>query len=105
MKKAFDLTEVRTLLRRMIASGYITLEDLDTPSMGWHENAKSFRLHHPKYQQHEYRNPLRDPEPDPVVSVSDPRDFTPAQGVTPTVNPPLPLAEPAEPLSPSDLDF
>ena len=83
MKKAFDLTEVRLLLRRGIQAGHWTLEDLDQPSPGWQQNAKSFRLHHPKYPQPEYVNPLRDPEPEPVVQVSDPRDFTPTEGATP----------------------
>jgi hypothetical protein len=89
MKPVYDLTETRLLLRRMVASGYITVEQLDTPSMGWRENAKSFRLHHPKYPQAEYVNPLRDPEPEPVVQVSDPRDFTPTEGTTPAQSPDL----------------
>jgi hypothetical protein len=55
-----DLTTTRILLRRGIESGYWTLEDLDNPSEGWAENAKRFHLHHPKYQQHAYRNLLRD---------------------------------------------
>jgi hypothetical protein len=98
VKKAFDLTEVRILLRRMVASGYITVEDLDTPSSGWRENAKSFRLHYPKYPQPEYVNPLREPEPEPVVQVFDPRDFTPTEGATPAQ--PLDL-----PLTPEELDW
>ena len=89
MKKAFDVTEVRILLRRMVASGYLTVEDLDTPSSGWRENAKRFALHYPKYKQPEYRNLLRDPEPDPVVQVSDPRDFIPEEGATPAQKPDL----------------
>jgi len=78
MKKAFDLTEVRVLLRRMVASGYLTVEDLDTPSSGWRDNAKRFALHYPKYQQPEYVNPLRTPDESPSVQPIDPRDFTPA---------------------------
>lgn len=62
MKLLQDLTETRLLLRRMVAKGYITIEQLDHPSPGWAENAKRFRIHHPNYQQHEYRNPLRDDE-------------------------------------------
>jgi len=89
MNKAFDMTEVRLLLRRMVASGYITVEQLDTPSWGWRENSKRFALNYPNYKQHEYVNPLRDPEPDPVVQVSDPRDFTPEEGATPAQGPDL----------------
>ena len=79
MKQAFDLTEVRLLLRKGIEAGHWTLEDLDTPSMGWAENAKSFRLHHPLYVQHEYRNPLRDVPSEPSVEVISPRDFAPQE--------------------------
>ena len=91
MKPAFDLTSVRLLLRRMVDKGYITLEHLDTPSPHWQENAKQFRLHYPKYEQYEYRNPLRDPEPLEAVQLSDPRDFTPATGATPAQTLDLPL--------------
>ena len=103
MKKAFDLTEVRILLRRMVASGYITVEQLDQPSPGWEANAKSFRLHYPKYQQPEYRNPLRDPEPEPTVQLSDPRDFTPTAGATPAQPLDLPLTPELTPEE--DYDF
>lgn len=68
MQPLQDLTETRLLLRRMVAKGYVTIEQLDHPSPGWAENAKRFRLHHPNYQQHEYRNPLRD-DPEPVQPV------------------------------------
>ena len=78
MKKAFDLTETRILLRRMIASGYLTLEQLDQPSPGWEANAKAFRLHYPKYQQPEYRNPLRDPDTSESIQPINPRDLAPA---------------------------
>jgi hypothetical protein len=91
MKPAFDLTSVRLLLRQGIAKGHWTLEDLDTPSMGFQENAKQFRLHNPKYEQYEYRNPLRDPEPLEAVQLSDPRDFTPTTGATPAQALDLPL--------------
>ena len=102
MKPAFDITSVRLLLRQGIAKGHWTLEDLDTPSMGFQENAKLFRLHYPKYEQHEYRNPLRDPEQLEAVQVSDPRDFTPATGATPAQTLDLPLT-PEDPLA--DLPF
>jgi hypothetical protein len=91
MKPAFDLTSVRLLLRQGIAKGHWTLEDLDTPSMGFRENAKQFRLHYPKYEQYEYRNLLREPDPAEEVQVSDPRDFTPAIGATPAQTLDLPL--------------
>ena len=103
MKKAFDITEVRLLLRRGIEAGYWTLEDLDQPSWGWQQNAKAFRLHYPKYQQPEYRNPLRDPEPEPTVQLSDPRDFTPTQGATPAQPLDLPLTPELTPEE--DYDF
>ena len=77
MKPVYDLTETRLLLRRMVASGYITIEQLDTPSWGWRENAKRFALHHPKYKQPEYVNPLRTPDESPSVQPIDPRDLTP----------------------------
>ena len=76
MKPAFDITSVRLTLRQGIAKGYWTMEQLDRPSPGWIENAARFRKHHPNYQQHEYRNPLRDeaqpPQPEPSP------DFDPA---------------------------
>lgn len=78
MKPLQSLTETRLLLRRMVAKGYVTIEQLDHPSPGWAENAKRFRLHHPNYQQHEYRNPLRDddqpsaPPPEQPVQTAQP---------------------------------
>lgn len=65
MNRLQDLTATRLLLRRGLDAGHWTIEDLDTPSEGWAENAKRFRLHHPNYQQHEYRNPLRDDDQQP----------------------------------------
>jgi len=98
MKPVYDLTETRVLLKRMVASGYVTLEQLDQPPLGWAENAKRFRLQYPKYPQPEYVNPLRTPDPDPAVQLSDPRDFTPTEGTTP--------AEPLDlPLTPEELDW
>ena len=73
MEKAFDITSVRLTLRQGIAKGYWTMEQLDHPSPGWAENAKRFRLHHPNYQQHEYRNPLReDDQPTQPVQTAQP---------------------------------
>jgi hypothetical protein len=77
MQKAFDFSYVRILLRRMIASGYVTLEQLDRPSLSWQNNAKTFRLHYPNYQQPTFRNLLSDQDPAEAVTISDPRDFTP----------------------------
>ena len=91
MKPAFDLTSVRLLLRQGIDKGHWTLEHLDTPPLHWQENSKQFRLNYPKYQQHEYVNPLRDPEPLEAVEPTSPRDFVPAAGPTPAEAPALPL--------------
>jgi hypothetical protein len=104
MERAFDLTETRILLRRMVSSGYVTIEQLNTPSPHWQENSKRFRLHYPKYQQHEYRNPLRDPAEGEVVEVTSPRDFTPVTGSTPANAPPLPLTLDQPELPPFDAD-
>ena len=96
MQHAFDPTSVRLTLRKGIEKGYWTLEDLDTPSMGWKENAERFQRNYPKYQQPLYRNLLRDAEAAATVSLSDPRDFTPAPGHTPALDPPAPLSPPSD---------
>jgi hypothetical protein len=79
MKLLQDLTETRLLLRRMVAKGYVTIEQLDHPSPGWAENAKRFRIHHPNYEQHQYRNPLRDDDqqPEPVQPVQTDPGYNP----------------------------
>ena len=93
MKKAFDITETRLLLRRMVASGRVTLEQLDTPPPGYKLLVEEMSRHRVvelrSFQVPPYVNPLRDPEPDPVVQVSDPRDFTPTEGATPAQGPDL----------------
>ena len=75
MKKAFDTTEVLRLLRRGIAAGHWTLQDLDVPSRGWvitMEDAKRI----PGFIPPVFRNPLRDePTPTERVEVVSPRDF------------------------------
>jgi len=75
MKKAFDLAEVITLLRRGIAANHWTLQDLDIPSRGWvitMEDAKRI----PGFTPPTYRNPLRDePTPTERVEIVSPRDF------------------------------
>lgn len=112
MEKAFDMTSVRLTLRQGIAKGYWTIEDLNKPSPGWEENAKRFRLHHPKYEQHVHRNLLRDPDAGPAVETTSPRDIAPASGPTPAEAPPLPVTlEVDNPITPTidayleDLDF
>jgi hypothetical protein len=63
----------------MVEKGYITVEDLDTPSPGFIANTAVDRHHFPcGYPGLTYRNLLRDPDPIEAVEVSDPRDFTPA---------------------------
>jgi hypothetical protein len=52
----------RDILKRMVAAGRCTIEQLDTPPPG-HINPQA------------YRNLLRDVPPDPKVQVTDPRDF------------------------------
>lgn len=75
MKRVFDLAEVIALLRRGIAAGHWTLQDLDVPSRGWvitMEDAKRI----PGFTPPTYRNPLRDePTPAERVEVVSPRDF------------------------------
>jgi len=79
MKQAFDPTSVRLTLRKGLEKGYWTIEDLDTPSMGWQENAKIFRLHNLNAPQPQYKNLLRDDDPSqpppPRVEPVSPRDF------------------------------
>jgi hypothetical protein len=75
MKPAFDTTEVISLLRRGIAAGHWTLQDLDVPSRGWvitMEDAKRI----PGFTPPVFRNPLRDePTTTERVQITDPRDF------------------------------
>lgn len=86
MDRISDITEVRLLLRRGIEAGHWTMEDLDRPSPGWKDNAERFRRHHPKYEQHTYRNPLRDEQQASTerVEVVSPRDFGPPPQQKPT---------------------
>lgn len=97
MKRVFDMAEVIALLRRGIAAGYWTLEDLDVPSQGWvitMEDAKRI----PGFTPPIHRNPLRDePTPTERVEVVSPRDFpvaaTPANPVQRGSAPLLPRAD------------
>ncbi len=95
MRLAFDLNEVRLLLRRGIAAGHWRLEDLDKPSPGWvitMEDAKRI----PGFTPPTYRNLLRDePTPTERVQVTDPRDFALAPATADPVqrgSAPLPVA-------------
>jgi hypothetical protein len=75
MKPAFELAEVRRLLRRGVDAGHWTLQDLDNPSPGWlitMEDAKRIAGFTPPT----YRNLLRDePTPTERVEIVSPRDF------------------------------
>ena len=73
----------RALLQRLVDSGRCTVEDFDTPPPG-HINPSA------------YKNLLRTLEPPAEVSISDPRDFTPAPGHTPALDPPAPLSQPSD---------
>jgi len=95
MKQAFDTTEVISLLRRGIAAGHWTLQDLDVPSPGWiitMEDAKRI----PGFVPPVFRNPLRDePTPAERVEVVSPRDFPVVTAVADPVqrgSTPLPVA-------------
>ena len=95
IKQAFDLAEVRRLLRRGIENKHWTLQDLDVPSRGWvitMEDAKRI----PGFTPPVFRNPLRDePTPTERVQVTDPRDFALAPAPADPVQrggTPLPMA-------------
>lgn len=96
MKPAFDLAEVRLLLRRGLEAGYWTIDQLDEPSPGWKLNARHFAMHYPKCQQPQYRNLLRDePTTTERVQITDPRDFPLAEAAPDHVqrgSAPLPMA-------------
>jgi len=95
MKPAFDMAEVRRLLRRGIENKHWTLQDLDVPSPGWiitMEDAKRI----PGFIPPAFRNPLRDePTPAERVEVVSPRDFPVVAAVADPVqrgSAPLPVA-------------
>ena len=79
MKPAFELAEVRRLLRRGVDAGHWSLQDLDIPSRGWvitMEDAKRI----PGFIPPTYRNLLRDePTPTERVEIVSPRDFAVAE--------------------------
>ena len=92
---------LRKLLQQMVDQGLVTIEDLDTPSKGYRAcldemaSHKVFELRSFKPVK-PYANPLRNPDPDPVVKRSEPRDFTPTAGTTnpAPVDLPISLEEP-----------
>jgi hypothetical protein len=109
MRLAFDLTEVRRLLRRGIDAKHWTLQDLDHPSPGWlitMEDAKRIAGFTPPV----YQNLLRDePTPTERVEIVSPRDFAVAETIADPVQrggaPVLPRTnwEVAEPFSDAGL--
>jgi len=62
LKRLSSEEGAREILKRMVAAGRCTIEQLDSPPPG-HINPQA------------YRNLLRDVAPDPKVQVTDPRDF------------------------------
>jgi hypothetical protein len=91
LKRISTEAGARKLMQRLIDAGRCTLEDFDAPPPG-HINPAA------------YRNLLRDPEPEPTVQLSDPRDFTPTQGATPAQPLDLPLT-PELPTTAEEFDF
>ena len=81
MKPAFEMAEVRRLLRRGVDAGHWSLQDLDIPSRGWvitMEDAKRI----PGFTPPTYRNLLRDePTPTERVEIVSPRDFAVVEAV------------------------
>ena len=63
MQRAFDLSSIRITLRKGVANGLFTLEDLDTPSDGFRRNMNVDLKSFPGgYQGVKYQNLLRDDE-------------------------------------------
>lgn len=101
MNRAFDLTEVRLLLRKGVDAGFWTVDDLDQPSGHFTENLSpkvAEWVNGPRraltYRGVTYINPLRDVPSEPAVEITSPRDFAPAHpspGILPG-HPPLPLS-------------
>jgi hypothetical protein len=68
----------REILKKMIESGKIRLEDLDQESRHSAFNRQIVEKHYPEIKLKPHRNLLRDPEPIEAVQASaDPRDFDP----------------------------
>jgi hypothetical protein len=90
---AFDPASVRALLRRGIANGWWTLQDLDVPSYGFRENLKVDRRLFPHgYTGIQHCNLLRDsppiPKPTPEAS-SSPNKATEPPAPVPTTQDPV----------------
>ena len=61
MERALNLTSIRMTLRKGVANGLFTVEDLDTPSDGFRRNMAVDRKSFPGgYNGVQYRNLLRD---------------------------------------------
>ena len=54
----------REILQRMVESGKLTIEDLDTPSNHWQENYDFAAKHYPEIKLTPWRNLLRDNDDD-----------------------------------------
>ena len=85
------------MLRDGVAKGLWTVEDLDTPSLGYKDLCREIAQHKVlefrSFAPPPYKNLLREAA---AVSISDPRDFTPAAGHTPALDPPAPLSQPSD---------
>ena len=61
MQRAFDLSKIRITLRKAVANGLFTVEDLDTPSDGFRRNMNVDLKSFPGgYQGVKYQNLLSD---------------------------------------------
>ena len=100
MEPAFDLVSIRRTLKHGIERGLWTMEDLDNPPPGYKQLVDEMSRHRVvelrTFKVPSYKNPLRDAEAAASVSLSDPRDFTPAPGHTPALDPPAPLSQPSD---------
>jgi hypothetical protein len=64
----------KEILQRMIESGKLTIEDLDTPSDHWQENYDFAAKHYPEIKLTPWRNLLRDNDDD--SRETDPRQIS-----------------------------
>ena len=81
MNKLYDLASIRLTLRRGVAAGHFTLEQLDTPSPGFVTCTAVDRRTFPNgFEGVQFRNLLRDEvitHPEAVSTRPDPKDFAP----------------------------
>ena len=78
MQPAFDQTSIRLTLMRAVQNGRFTLDALDNPSGGFHQNTKVHPMFFKNgYQGVQHRNLLReDPAAAPTVQAAPhPKDF------------------------------